>query len=106
MTVLIYTSWPDEKSALKAAQILVGEHLAACVNILPPARSVYRWEGEVCTEGEIIMFIKTAAVRVKELKARFLTLHPYEVPAFTVLPVDAKLSHYPYMDWVKQETRR
>jgi len=105
MTVLVYTNWPDEKSALDAANVLVAEHLIACANLMPMGRSVYHWQGKVCTESEVIMLMKTARDRVGEVKKRVLALHPYDLPAFSVLPIDTRLSHLPFVNWINEETQ-
>jgi periplasmic divalent cation tolerance protein len=65
----------------------VEEGLAACVNVLPPMQSVYRWEGRTEQAAELQLVIKTSARRVEDLKARLADLHPYDVPELLVLPV-------------------
>ena len=84
------------------ARTLVSERLAACVNILAPMRSVYRWEGAVQEDDERQLVIKTTRARVPDLWARLRTLHPYDVPEFVVLPV-ADGSHA-YLEWIRGST--
>jgi len=91
-------------SATELAQTLVRENLAACVNIQGNIQSVYTWEGELCSEQESTLIIKVAADGVSALRERVLTLHPYDVPEFVVLDVDADASHQPYIDWVRTQS--
>ena len=90
---------PDAHSAQTLAETLVGERLAACVNRLPGVLSTYRWQGEVHTDGEELLLIKTTAARFELLKARLLELHPYELPELVALPVER--GHAAYLDWVR-----
>ncbi|WP_414075721.1 divalent-cation tolerance protein CutA [Staphylococcus aureus] len=90
---------PDAESAAKLAQALVDARLAACVNRLPGVLSTYRWQGEVNTDHEELLLIKTTAMRFEALKARLLELHPYELPELIVLPVER--GHAAYLDWVR-----
>ena len=83
--VLFCTCPPD--SANELARILVAEHLAACVNIVERISSVYFWEGEVKSDVENLMIIKTAPDRVAALRERLVAAHPYDVPEVIALPV-------------------
>ena len=90
------------------ANALVEQRLAACVNLVPGVRSVYRWEGRVQTDNEVMMLIKTASDRVDALREGILALHPHALPEVVVLRVDGSASHLPYLQWVAastQETR-
>jgi len=89
----------DPASAQMLAEALVGERLAACVNRLPGVLSTYRWQGQVSTDGEELLLIKTTTARFEALKARLLALHPYELPELIALPV--QLGHAAYLDWVR-----
>jgi periplasmic divalent cation tolerance protein len=80
----------------------VGERLAACGNVVPGVRSIYRWEGEITDEPEVLLVLKTVQSRVQELIARTRELHPYQVPEILVLEVET--GHAPYLDWVIRET--
>lgn len=86
-TVVVLSTFPTEQDAAALARVLVEEGLAACVNVLPPMQSIYRWEGRVERATEHQLVIKTAARRVEALKARLADLHPYDVPELLVLPV-------------------
>lgn len=85
--VLVLSTFPADRDPAPLAEALVTERLAACVNILPPMQSVYRWQGAVERAAEHQLIIKTTAARVEDLEARLTALHPYEVPELIVLPV-------------------
>ncbi len=90
---------PDLESGLKLARALVEERLAACVNVIPRVTSVYRWQGEIEQNDEVLLVIKTAAtVDLARLKDRLLTVHPYDVPELLLLPVSYGLDKY--LDWM------
>lgn len=92
---------PDADSAARIARALVEERLAACVNVVPAVRSVYRWQGAVEEQTEVLLVIKTRAERIEALAARLRALHPYELPELVALPVTAGLPAY--LDWVAAE---
>ena len=100
---VVFVTAPPNEVAEKLAKALVGERLAACVNLVPGLRSIYRWKGEVCDEGETLLIIKTQAARLDALMRRVKELHPYEVPEIIALPVVE--GHEPYLKWVKEETK-
>ena len=86
----------------KIAVALVEEGLAACVNIVPGLRSIYRWEGATCDDPESLLIIKTRAEQVQALARRLRELHPYEVPELLTLTPESGLSTY--LDWIAQAT--
>lgn len=92
---------PDGETAARIARALVEERLAACVNLVPAVRSIYRWQGRVEDDAEVLLVIKTRAERVDALGERLRALHPYELPELVALPVTAGLA--PYLDWVAAE---
>lgn len=96
-----FSTAPDGDVAARIARTLVEEGLAACANLLSPVRSIYRWQGRVEDDTEVLLVIKTRADRVDALAERLRALHPYEVPELVVLPVDGGLA--PYLDWVRAE---
>lgn len=98
--LLCYCSCPDDERAAHIAQTLVAERLAACVNRLPGVASTYRWRGEVVTDAEALLLIKTTAARFEALRARLLALHPYELPELIAMPVEH--GHDAYLAWVRQ----
>lgn len=101
--LLIMTNCPDQPTAESLAAALVESRLAACVNILPPCRSVYRWRGLVESADEVPLLIKTTSERYAALEAEIQARHPYELPEIVALPVDKGLPAY--LQWVADETR-
>jgi periplasmic divalent cation tolerance protein len=100
--VLVLTTLPGDADAPAFARALVEARLAACVNLLPPMDSVYRWQGAVERETERQVVIKTAMPRIDALWQRVRDLHPYEMPEFIVIPiVDGNQS---YLRWVAEST--
>ncbi|RUL70177.1 divalent-cation tolerance protein CutA [Dyella choica] len=97
--LLCYCTCPDTASAQRLAQALVNESLAACVNQVPGIRSTYRWRGEVTTDSEDLLLIKTTEARFGALKERLLALHPYELPELIAVPVEH--GHAAYLEWVR-----
>ncbi len=100
--VVILTTVPADNRGEAIGQALVDERLAACVNLLPPMTSIYRWRGSVEREMERQMIVKTTRNRVPAVQARLAALHPYEVPEFLVLSVADSSSAY--FEWVVNET--
>ena len=84
--LVVFSTFPDADTAARVARALVDEQLAACVNVVPTIRSIYRWEGEVCDEAEALAVVKTTAERYAALAARLAELHPYQVPEVIALP--------------------
>ena len=101
--LLCLCTCPDAASAQRLAETLVGERLAACVNRLPGVLSTYRWQGQLHTDGEELLLIKTTDARFEALKARLLELHPYDLPELVALPVE--LGHAAYLQWVRSMTQ-
>jgi periplasmic divalent cation tolerance protein len=98
--VIVLTTFPVDEDAASLARTLVGERLAACVNVLPPMPSIYRWEGSVEEVTEHQLVIKTMAHRLDPLKRRLNELHPYDVPELLVLSMaDGGAT---YLEWLKQ----
>jgi periplasmic divalent cation tolerance protein len=98
-----FSTAPDAAVAARIARALVDERLAACANLIPGVRSIYRFRGAVEDESEVLLVIKTRADRVDALAERLRALHPYEVPELLVLPTAGGLA--PYLDWVRAETQ-
>jgi len=99
----LYLTFPDADSALSIARKLVDERLIACVNKLPRAKSVYRWESEIVNQEEVVAFAKTVAEKVDAVVSRLEELHPYEVPCVVVLAVSG--GTLPHLQWVRSQTR-
>ena len=100
--VVVLTTMPADAGAPELARTLVEERLAACVNLLPPMDSVYRWDGEVESETERQVIIKTARERVPALWERLRELHPYETPEFVVLALED--GSEAYLRWLGEST--
>ena len=99
---LIFVSAPDAATAERLVTTVVEERLAACGNIVPGMVSLYRWNGVVQRETEVLVLLKTQAARVASLTARIAALHPYEVPEVLSVRVDAGLPAY--LAWVAGST--
>ena len=97
--VSVYCIFANAAEADRIGQIVIEERLAACINILAPCRSIYRWRGAVETTEEVPAILKTAAHQADNLIARIAGLHSYEVPAITVWPIDKLLASY--AEWVE-----
>ncbi|MGH9384060.1 MAG: divalent-cation tolerance protein CutA [Vicinamibacterales bacterium] len=97
---VVLTTLPLDSDAGALAESLVGERLAACVNILPPMESIYRWKGGVEKGSERQLVIKTTANRVAALQQRLRELHPYDVPEMLVLPVSTGSDAY--LAWLRE----
>jgi periplasmic divalent cation tolerance protein len=100
--VVVLTTVPDDDRGEAIARALVDERLAACVNLLPPMISLYRWRGAVERETERQAIIKTTRERIPALQARLLALHPYELPEFIVVPVAEGSAAY--LQWISEMT--
>jgi periplasmic divalent cation tolerance protein len=92
--VIVLTTWPAKDDPAALARTLVGERLAACVNVLPEMQSTYRWKDHIDSDAERQIIIKTTEGRLIDLEARLLALHPYEVPEFLVVPVASGSESY------------
>lgn len=101
-TILVISNLPDQASAEKLAAVLIEQRLAACVNVLSPCTSVYRWQGQVETATEVPVFIKTTRERYPALEAAIRAHHPYELPEIIAVPLVAGLPAY--LEWVRTET--
>lgn len=101
--VIVLTTVGNAQAGEAIARAVVEERLAACCTISGPMTSIYRWQGEVTTDSEQQLVIKTTADRLEALRVRVHQLHPYEVPEFLVLPVSE--GSPAYLDWVRQQTR-
>jgi periplasmic divalent cation tolerance protein len=96
--LVVFSTFPSADKAAEVARTLVTEQLAACVNLVGPVRSIYRWEGKDCDDTESLAVIKTTHERFEAMRARLVELHPYDVPEVVALPVEA--GHAPYLAWV------
>jgi periplasmic divalent cation tolerance protein len=101
--LLVFTTLPSADKAAELAKALVEERLAACANLLPAIRSIYRWQGKLQDENEVLVLLKTRAEHLERLKLRILELHPYELPEVLAVPIEA--GYQPYLDWLAGETK-
>ena len=103
-TIIVLCTCPDQESAGRIATHLVENRLAACVNISAQVKSVYRWQGEIETADECMLFIKTTASSYDELEMAVLSIHPYELPEVLAVPVENGLQNY--LGWINQCTNK
>ncbi len=99
---LVLVTTPNEADARAIARALVGDGLAACVNVLGPIRSIYRWRGAIEDEAEYLLLIKTRARLYVRLERRVQELHSYDVPEVIALPIEAGSA--PYLKWLLDAT--
>jgi periplasmic divalent cation tolerance protein len=99
-TLVVLVTAPSADEAARIARVLVEEKLAACGNVVPGVRSIYRWQGKVCDEQEALLVLKLPAKRFPELRDRVVALHPYEVPEVVALRIEDGSEKY--IDWIVQ----
>ncbi len=100
--LVVLTTVSSAEDAVTLIRALLDRRLIACGTLLPGARSLYRWEGKVADEHEVVVILKTAATRVDAIEHAFAELHPYKLPELLALPVAAGLDRY--LAWIGQET--
>ena len=96
--IVVLMTAADVEEAARLAEMLVGAQLAACVQILPPIESVYRWKGNIARESEILLLAKTDRSRFAEIEREVRALHSYETPEIIAVPVTA--GSLPYLKWL------
>lgn len=101
--LIILSSWPDLTAAQQAAKLLVEQHLAACVKLLPKAQSYYYWEGQLEQSEEVVVIIKTTQQRYEAIAQTIQHIHPYQVPELIALPISQGLPTY--LDWIEKSTQ-
>jgi len=102
--IIIFVTAGSEPEAETIARALVEERLAACVNIISPIRSIYRWEGKVQDDREWLLVIKTRQIHFAAVEARVRSLHSYQVPEVIALPIVDGSERY--LGWIKGETEK
>ena len=100
-TLLVFTNFPDHDSAVTLARTLVERRLAACVNVLGGATSIYRWQQSVETAHEVPVLIKTRRPLYAEVEAAIREMHSYELPEIIAVPITHGLPRY--LDWITTE---
>lgn len=103
-TVIVYMTAPNRREAESIGRQLVEQRLAACVNILGPIRSIYRWQGKVHHAGETAFLAKTRATLMRKLVRQVRAQHGYECPCVVALPIQG--GYRPFLQWIADETRQ
>ena len=101
-TIVVLVTCPSHEVGEQVGRSLVEEQLAACVNVVPGVTSIYRWEGKICRDPEVLLVIKTRRPRLAALIRRVKALHPYSVPEIIALPLVG--GSRPYLSWVRDST--
>jgi periplasmic divalent cation tolerance protein len=101
-SIVVFVTCGSEEEGLKIANALVEGRLAACVNLISPIRSIYRWEGKIWNEKEWLLIIKTQQDRFGELEKKVRSLHSYSVPEIIGLPITEGSSAY--LNWIRENT--
>lgn len=97
--IVVFMTAANREEAARLAEMLVGAKLAACVQILPEMESVYRWQGKIERQEEVLLIAKTTAGKFEDLEREVCALHSYEVPEIVAFPI--KSGHGPYVKWLK-----
>jgi periplasmic divalent cation tolerance protein len=100
--LVVFTTVASDEEAVKLIRELLDRRLIACGTLFPGARSLYRWQGKVADEAEVVLMLKTRSGRLDALREAFSELHPYKVPELLGLPVEAGLEKY--LEWINGET--
>lgn len=100
--LVVFVTTTDNEEAARIAEALVSERLAACVNILGPVESVYRWGGEITRDREALMIIKTTDARYPDLELRVKELHSYATPEVLALKIEQGSADY--LTWIRDST--
>jgi periplasmic divalent cation tolerance protein len=100
--IVVFTTVASDEEAVTFVRTLLERRLIACGTLLPAARSLYRWQGKVADEREVVVMLKTRGARLESLRAAFAELHPYKVPELLALPVEAGTEKY--LEWINAET--
>jgi len=101
--IIVFMTASNGEEAARLADMLVGSHLAACVQILPEMESVYRWEGKIERAAEILLLAKTTKSKFEELEREVRALHSYDTPEIIAVPVVAGSARY--LEWLSGDKR-
>jgi periplasmic divalent cation tolerance protein len=96
--IVVFMTAANGEEASRLAEMLVGAHLAACVQILPEMESVYRWQGKIERQAEVLLLVKTTVEKFDELEREVRALHSYDTPEIIAVPVTAGSA--PYLAWL------
>lgn len=102
--LLVYVTVPDRACALDLARAAVEGRLAACANIVDGMTSLYRWEGRLQEDNELILLLKTRADMFEKLEEMLRERHPYECPCIVALPLVKGSA--PYLDWINDSLKK
>jgi periplasmic divalent cation tolerance protein len=100
--IVVFMTAANGEEAARLAEMLVGAHLAACVQVLPEMESVYRWQGKIERQAEILLIAKTTSGKFDELEREVRALHSYDTPEIVAVPIVAGSA--PYLEWLRQTT--
>jgi periplasmic divalent cation tolerance protein len=99
--ILVFTTTDSPELARRIATALVEAGEAGCVSIIPGIRSIYRWEGKICEEGELLLIIKSIAERFEDVRSRIRQLHTYQVPEVISMPITS--GDPDYLRWLSEQ---
>src|SRR5580765_4780199 len=100
--IVVFTTVASDEEAVKFIRVLLDRRLIACGTLLPGARSLYRWQGKLADEREVVVMLKTRSARLDSLTEAFGELHPYKVPELLALAVTS--GNEKYLEWINGET--
>ena len=100
--IVVFMTAANGEEATRLAEMLVGAHLAACVQILPEIESVYRWQGKIERSSEVLLLVKTTRGKFDELEREVRALHSYDTPEIVAVPIVTGSA--PYLEWLNQAT--
>ena len=100
--IVVLTTVASDEEAVRFVRELLERRLIACGTLFAGSRSLYRWQGQIADETEVVVLLKTRSARLDSLRTAFTELHPYKVPELLALPVEAGLEKY--LDWINGET--
>ena len=101
--IVVFMTAANGEEATRLADMLVGAHLAACVQIFPEIESVYRWEGKIERQAEVLLLAKTTKAKFDDLEREVRALHSYDTPEIVAVPVVTGSA--PYLDWLVKATQ-
>ena len=101
--IVVFMTAANGEEATRLADMLVGAHLAACVQIFPEIESVYRWEGKIERQAEVLLLAKTTKTKFDDLEREVRALHSYDTPEIVAVPVVAGSA--PYLEWLVKATQ-
>ena len=102
MVLIVLVTTASQKEAVKIGEEMVSARLAACANVIPGIKSIYRWNGKIVKSGEALLILKSTKLRYQALEEAIKAMHSYETPEIVALEVRAGLDQY--MNWVRGET--